>query len=204
MGSLSPVQLALIIVGALAIIGVIATLLRGRATYSGYDEYASDIKLIASALQGQTLRDGADLVISGNYGKIPTVVRFSNAENTPGLNIVVHAPATFGLSVSPAEGQAREPGQSLIRTSDELWDTRFQTRTDQPSAAGMFLTKETEKHLQRLCCSLNTYLSIGHGEIELSELVIPSLPGKHVLDHLKSIHSFPTRRSSDLDRKSVV
>jgi len=187
MGSLSPVQLALIIVGGLAVVGVVVALIRNRSTYSGYQDYTADVKLIAAALKGEIFRDGGDLVVSGNYGKMPSIVRFSNDEHTAGLNIMVHAPATFGLSVTPAEAPSREYGQTPIRTSDAGWDARFTTRTDQPSAASMFLTRQTEMHIQRLCCTLNTYLSMGHGEIELSEAIIPSVPGKHVLDHLKSI-----------------
>ena len=187
MGSLSPVQLALIIIGGLAVVGVVVALIRRRATYSGYQDYTADVKLIAAALKGEIFRDGGDLVVSGNYGKMPSIVRFSNDEHTAGLNITVHAPATFALSVTPAEAPSREVGQTPIRTSDPGWDARFTTRTDQPSAASMFLTRQTEMHIQRLCCTLNTYLSMGHGEIELSEAIIPSVPGKHVLDHLKSI-----------------
>jgi len=187
MGSLSPVQIALLIVAAVSAAGVIITFVRSRMIFSGYGEIVPDVRRLGQSLGGETFRDGADVVISGAYQKLPAVVRFSNAENTPGLNIRMQAPATFNLSVVPAGAQVTEGGRILVRTTDDLFDSRFNTRTDQPTQAKMFLTKGSTALLQRLACSKNTYLSVGNGAIELSELVIPAAAGQHAIEHLKTM-----------------
>ncbi len=188
MGSFSPLQIALMIVAALAIIGVVITLVRSSMTYSGYAEIAHDIRRLGLSLHGEIFRDGSDVVVSGNYQQLPAVVRFSNEENTPGLNIRMQAPATFVLSVAPSGTQVAEGGRNLVKTTDELFDSRFTTRTDQPAQARMFISKHTTSLLQKLACSKNTYVTCGGGSIELSELVIPDQnTAGHVLDHLKAM-----------------
>lgn len=188
MGSFSPLQIALFIVAALSIVGVVITFIRSRMTYSGYEEIVHEVHRVGMALHGETFRDGSDVVVSGSYERLPAVVRFSNEENTPGLNIRMQAPATFLLSVVPSGAQVTEGGRNLVKTTDELFDSRFSTRTDQPTSANMFITKQVTGLLQRLACSKNTYLSIGGGAIELSELVIPQpSTSQHVLDHLKAM-----------------
>lgn len=199
MGSLSPLQVALLIVAALSMVGVVIAFIRSRMTYSGYSDLVNDVRRLALAMRGEIFRDGADVVISGTYERLPAAVRFSNEENTPGLNIRMQAPATFLMSVVPAGAQVGEGGRNLVRTADEQFDSRFNTRTDQPMQAHMFLSKETTGLLQRLACSKSTFVSIGNGAIELSELVIPNPDaGEHVIEHLKSmaklsqaLHSMP-------------
>ena len=157
-------------------------------TYSGYAGIANEARRLGLTLRGEIFRDGSDLVVSGSYETVPAVVRFSNQENTPGLNIRMQAPATFTLSVVPAGTQVAEGGRHLVKTADELLDSRFDTRTDQPTQAGMYITKQNAALLQRLACSQRTFLSIGGGTIELSELVIPEpSTAEHVLDHLETM-----------------
>jgi hypothetical protein len=188
MGSFSPLQVALLIVAALSIVGVVIAFIRSRMTYSGYSHLVNDVRRLALAMHGEIFRDAADVVISGTYERLPAVVRFSNEENTPGLNIRIQAPATFQMSVVPARAQVSEGGRNLVRTADEQFDSRFNTRTDQPTQADMFLNKQVTGLLQQLACSRNTYLSVGNGAIELSELVIPDPnPGEHAIEHLKSM-----------------
>ncbi|MGI9103942.1 MAG: hypothetical protein ACR2IF_15995 [Terriglobales bacterium] len=188
MAALSPLQIALLIVALVAIVGVTITAVRSRMTFNGYEDIVHDVNRLGAVVHGEIFRDGSDVVVSGTFERLPAVVRFSNAENTPGLNIRMQAPATFLLSVVPANAQVTEGGRIPVRTTDELFDTRFTTRTDQPTSAKMFITKQTTGLLQRLACSKNTYLAIGSGAIELSELVIPTIqPGQHVIDHLKAM-----------------
>jgi hypothetical protein len=188
MGSFSPLQIALLIVAALSIMGVVIVFVSSRMTYSGYADIVNDVRRLARAMHGKIFRDGPDVVISGTYERLPAVVRFSNEENSPGLNIRIQAPATFLLSVVPAGAQVGEGGRNLVKTADELFDSRFNTRTDQPTQANMFINKQVTGLLQLLACSKNTYLSVGNGAIELSELVIPdSNPGEHAIEHLKSL-----------------
>ena len=188
MGPFSPLQVALLIVAALSTVGVVIVFIRSRMTYSGYGDIVNDVRRLALAMHGEIFRDGADVVIAGTYERLPAVVRFSNGENSPGLNIRIQAPATFLLSVVPAGAQVSEGGRNLVRTDDEVFDSRFNTRTDQPTQAKMFINKQVTGLLQNLACSKSSYLSVGNGAIELSELVIPKPdPGEHAIDHLKSM-----------------
>jgi hypothetical protein len=185
MGSLSPVQVALLIVAGLSIIGVVVTFIRSQMTYSGYAQIMNDVRRLRVALRADVFRDAGDVVVSGTYEGWVTVARFSNAEDTPGLNIRMQAPATFLLTVVPAGAQVSEAGRILVKTADGLFDTRFNTRTDHPTQAKMFINRQVTSMLQRLACSNNTYLSVGDGAIELSELLIPAPDtAQHVLDHL--------------------
>ena len=186
MGSLSPLQTVFLIIAAVAIVGVLITLFKNRSVYGGYEEIQSDVRRISAGIGGEIFRDGDDLVINGNYQRRPVVVRFSNAENTPGLNLRMQAPTTFRLTVFPMGETSADAARTPVRTTDEQFDARFQTRSDQPTQAKMFLDSHTTGLLQRVMCSKNTYFSIGGSTLELSELVIPPLPGQHVMDHLKT------------------
>lgn len=188
MESLSPVQIVLVIVAALSAVGIVVVLIRNHTTYSEYEEFAADARAVASAMHGEVFRDGSDLVMSGNFGKLPAIVRFSNAENTPGMNIRMQAPATFTLAVVPMGAKALEGGRSVIPTGDQMWDARFNTRTDQPTQAKMFLTRQTQASLHQLCCSSRTYVTVASGAVEVSELTIPTpSTARHILDHMKHI-----------------
>ena len=207
LGSLAPLQIALLIVAALSIMGVVVAFIRSRMTYSGYEDIVNDVRRLGRAMHGEIFRDSADVVISGSYERLPVVVRFSNAENTPGLNIRIQAPATFQMSVVPAGAQVSEGGRNLVKTYDDLLDARFNTRTDQPTQAAMFINPQVAGLLKSLACSRNTFLSIGNGVIELSELVIPDPnPGEHALQHLKSMAALSQslRRMPGSDRVRLV
>jgi hypothetical protein len=187
MGTHSPLQIALFIVAGLAAVGVTIAYLRTRMTYSGYEDIFHDIRKLGSSMKGEIFRDGADVVISGTWEKNPVVVRFSNQENTPGLNIRMPAAAQFQISVTGAGVQVTEGPRTPVKTADDMFDARFTTRTDQAMQARMLLTKPVTAVLQKLACSKNTYLALGSGCIEHSELTIPDPAAQHVLDHLKSL-----------------
>ena len=187
MGTHSPLQIALFIVAGLAAIGVVVTYLRTRMTYAGYEDIFHDIRKLGTSMKGEIFRDGSDVVISGTWENNPVVVRFSNQENTPGLNIRMPAAAQFQISVTGKETQVSEGPRTPIKTVDETLDARFTTRTDQPMSAKMLLTKPVTAVVHKLACSKNTYIAIGGGVIEHSELVIPQAAAPHVLDHLKSL-----------------
>lgn len=192
MGSLSSLQVVFIIVAVLAAIGVVVTYLRTRMTFSGYDEYVGDIRRLGLALHGEFFRDGPDVVVSGTWDKHSTVVRFSNQENTPGLNIRMAAPAFFQISVAPSNIAVTEGPRMPVKTTDDNFDSRFTTRTDQPTHARLLITRQFTALLQKLACSKNTFLQIGSGSIELSELVVPYGPGQHVVEHLKQMSGIAT------------
>lgn len=188
MTSMHPVALALFILLVVGGVGFLIHALRRGKTFSGYEELTSDARQIAKSLGGEIFRDGNDLVISGNYRHMPAIVRFSYGENTPGMNLSVKAKATFTMSVVP-KGERAAEGRVLVRTPDDMFDARFQTRTDHPTQAKMFVGgKVVIQNLQKLCCSSRTFFTITTGAMELSELTIPTpYTGHHVTDHLESL-----------------
>jgi hypothetical protein len=188
MGSLSPIQIAVIVVSAVSLVGIIISTLRNSAMLAGYDEYKADIKKIATTLKAEMFRDGDDVVIPGNYKKFPIQVRFSYSENTPGLNIRMQAPVSFTFSVVP-KGERATEGRVLVRTGDDMFDARFAARTDHPTQAKMLVSSKTMRtHMEKLCCSSKSFLTMVTGSIEVSELIIPGpYTARHVLDHVESM-----------------
>ena len=181
-----PLVIALVVLIAVALIGGVITLLRGRSTFSGYEDIAEDCRAIAKTFaRSEIFRDGNDLVVSGNFKTLPTIVRFSYDENTPALNIHMKAPSTFNMSVVPKGSRATE-GRVLVRTPDDMFDARFTTRSDNPTQAKMFTAGKTVMQaLQKVCCSSKTFFTVTMGAIELSELTMPQpYMGRHVTDHI--------------------
>jgi hypothetical protein len=187
MGSTSPLVIVLAIISALAFFGAILAYIRRNTTFHGYEEIRIDVGKIAHTIKGEVFRDGEDLVIAGNLNNLPTTVRFSYQENTPGLNIRMEAPSTFTLSMVP-QGSTNIEGKVAIRTTDPQFDTRFTTRTDHPTQARMLLgSRSVTADLQRLCCGSKTFFSLTAGAMELSELTIPPYAGHHVTEHLQQL-----------------
>src|SRR3954467_8013640 len=179
------VMLAVLVVA----IGVIIVMIRKSSTFSGYSDVAADAQRIERAIKGESFRDGNDLVVSGSQEKLPVQVRFSYDENTPGLSIRMSAPANFTLTITPKGSQAVGEGKNLVRTGDDMFDARFTTKTDHVAQAKMFVGgKQTHILMQKLACSTKTFIAIGKGFIELSELVIPSpYTSAHIVDHIQSM-----------------
>ncbi|MCU1283969.1 MAG: hypothetical protein JWO13_319 [Acidobacteriales bacterium] len=188
MGSFSPIQIAVVVISVVSLVGVIISFVRNTALLAGYEEYKADIQKIASSLKAEMFRDGNDVVIPGNYKKFPIQVRFSYSENTPGLNIRMQAPVSFTFSVVP-KGERATEGRVALRTGDDMFDARFTARTDHPTQAKMLVSsKPIRMQLSKLCCSTKTFLTMVTGNIELSELIIPSpYTARHVLDHVESM-----------------
>jgi len=125
----TPIITAVVIVLAVAAIGVVIAWWRSRSTFSGFEDLAEDTRRIAASLKAEIFRDGHDLLISGNHQKLPTVVRFSHDEHAPGLNVRMQVPATFGFSLVPKGAEGGEGGAPL-RTGDDVLDAKFQGRRD--------------------------------------------------------------------------
>src|SRR5437016_5123032 len=183
-----PALIALAIIAVVGIVGYLIAYVQRSSTMRGYEDLAPDVQAIAKVMKAERFRDGADLVLNGNYGKFPAIVRFSYSDNTPGLNLRMKAPATFTLSVVPKGAKATE-GRVQVRTTEEMFEARFVTRTDHPTQARLFLSdKQAMAGLQKLCCSSKTFFTVVTGGLELSELVIPSpYTAKHVSDHLDAM-----------------
>jgi hypothetical protein len=181
-----PIAVAFGILILVAVAGIVITMVRGKSTYSGYESIAGEVRAIAKTLaNAETFRDGNDVVVSGNYHRLPTIIRFSYDENTPGVNIHMKAPATFTMSIVPKGARATE-GRVLVRTPDDMFDARFTTRSDNPTQAKMFTSgRATMQALQKVCCSSKTFFTVTPGAIELSELVIPEpYTAQHLNDHI--------------------
>ena len=185
---MSPIQTTVLIVALVTIVGVVISSLRKSSALVGYEEIKAEVPRIVSALRAEMFRDGEDLVLIGNYKGRPAQVRFSYAENTPGLNIRMQAPVSFTFSSVPKGARATE-GRVLMRTGSDMFDAKFATRTDHPTQAKMLVgSRAALQNIEKLCCSQKTYLTMIRGSIELSELIIPaSYTGRHVLDHLDSM-----------------
>jgi hypothetical protein len=192
-----PLVITVAIIVAVSIVGVLISYFRKRFNLKGYEELAGDVQALGRAMRANVFRDGDDLVLSGAFSKLPTVVRFSYSDNTPGLNVSMKAPATFTMSVTPKAAKTGE-GRMQVRTTDEMFDARFVTRTDNPTQVKMFLSgKQAMANLHRLCCSQKTFLTVSKGNVELSELVIPApYTARHVGDHLDAMAKLATALAS--------
>lgn len=185
---MSPLQTAVLIIAVVTIVGVVISFMRKSSALAGYDEIKSEVPRIASALKAEMFRDGDDLVLTGNYKGRPTQIRFSYAENTPGLNIRMQAPVSFTFSSVPKGARATE-GRVMLRTGNDMFDAKFVSRTDHPTQAKMLVgSRVSQQQLEKLCCSQKTFFTMTRGSMELSELIIPvPYTGRHVLDHVESL-----------------
>lgn len=184
----SPLVIAFAIVSALAFVGAIVSAYQHSRLFSGYRDLKRDAQEIARSFGGKLDRDGNDLVISGNLNKLPVNVRFSQEENTPGLFMRMEMPALFQLTIVPTGSSQSGEGRTVVRLGDRTFDTKFTTRTDQPSQFRMLLGPRVIANVQKLCCSGQTYLNVERGVMELTELAIPTgNVARHVRDHLQQM-----------------
>jgi hypothetical protein len=184
----SPIVVALAIVSALGFIGAIVGFARRNAMFHGYRDIAKDAKAITKLVKGEVFRDGEDLVIAGNFNRMPVTVRFSYQENTPGLNMRMEVPSTFMLSAVPA-GTPNPEGRSPVRTGVPQFDSRFSLRSDHPTQVQMFLgSRAVMGEFSKLCCGSKTFVALSKGSIELSELAVPEpYTGRHVMEHVREM-----------------
>src|SRR3954463_12864641 len=86
--------------------GAVIHIVRKSSILKGYSDVAGDAERLQRALKGETFRDGSDRVRPASQDNFPGRVRFSFAENSPGLRIRMFAPANFTLTISPKGSQA--------------------------------------------------------------------------------------------------
>jgi hypothetical protein len=158
-------------------------------TFRGYEEIKADARQIATLLRGETARYDHDVVIAGNFGAFPVVVRFSQDANTPGLILQMTAPATFDLQLSPKTAP-EVSGKTAIKTGMVGLDTRFNASTGQAVQAKVFVTDPAVGgQMEQLCCSSQTFLVIESGGIELTEMLIPVDTARHVRNHMVAMEA---------------
>lgn len=193
MPSLPPYAIPVTIVLAVALVGAVIAFVRDRGRFSGYRHLMSEALQLAKMLDGELFRDGGDLVISGTWHKWPVQVRFSNAENTPGLSVRLAAPASINLFAGPKSAGISD-GRYSLRTSDEMLNARMEFRSDHATEAKLLLDgRGILPAVTKLCQSTQTFLRITRGSVEYIDLLPPdvrcvrSLPLK--LDALDAIAS---------------
>lgn len=187
---LSPLVIAAAILIVLTLGGLIAAFVRERRLFRGYEEIELDSRRLSSKIGGEIFRDGNDLVINGRFRKMPTVLRFSYSETTPGVSMRVYAPATFNIWFIPKSGSFDIPeGGISIATPDDIFNARFITRTDDPATARIFLAgNDVMASIKKLACSSRTMVTISRGIIDLIETIIPQTnTGGHLGAHLEAI-----------------
>src|SRR5437763_1652141 len=191
MGSNISLVIVISVLAITAVTVLVTVFIRERKTFAGYEEIQPDILSLRSKLNAEVFRDGTDVVVSGSDKKVPVVVRFSFAENTPGMNIRVHGPSMMNLAVIPRNSQFFFPENLRLNvvTPDEQFNSRNITRSDDGSAAQMFLMgRSVMKEMQKALCSSRTTLYITHGSLELTETTIPQpATGRHVAGHIESL-----------------
>jgi hypothetical protein len=195
----------LIIVVVAIAVWVVYGVYRSSLFY-GYEEIRSDATAISELLKGDAARIENDLVIAGNHGEFPVTVRFSQSQNRPGMTLRMGVPANFDLLFSP-KALTDERGRNSIRTGSQSLDARFTAYTSQAVQAKVFMgEKDAVTHLERLCCSSQTDVTIDSGSLELSEMLIPSSTASHVRDHLESMDALARllRRMPGADAVKIV
>jgi len=185
--SLSPQQVGLAITAAACLIGLAIAQFNRWRIYSGYREIQNDIRRLARSLGGEISRENDDVIIKGSYARLPITVRFSNADDMPGVMLMAGVPATFSMTIVGATVQAAGGGRMPVRTNDPVFDSRFSLRTNQPLEAKLFLTPNTVNTLKRLCCSGGTRLALERGELVLSEALVPQDAAQHMMLHVRQV-----------------
>jgi hypothetical protein len=152
-----------------------------RLKFFGYQGIAKDVDRLSRALGAETYRHGDDLVVKGNWGQAPVLVRFSLAKNSSSVNIALDAPANFQMTVAPASAHQGEG--TKIRTQDGIFDSKFTTSSRQPMVARMFLSRTgTMPLVKKLCLSSSTSLRIDSGKLEMRER---PFEGSDVFDYVQ-------------------
>ncbi|MGH9567607.1 MAG: hypothetical protein ACRD4I_16650, partial [Candidatus Angelobacter sp.] len=129
---MSPQAVIMNIAVVTGIVGIIVYWVRRFAVFRGYKAIEPDVLKIAEALRGRAVRQGKDVVVSGYYGEFPTIVRFSQRVETPGLDIQMRVPATFSFTLLPKAVPMQGEGRVLMRTGSAPLDRKFNARTDYP------------------------------------------------------------------------
>lgn len=186
MTSISPLVIAATVIVTLAIVGAIILFVRSKRVVRDYGEIAKDVKSLAERLGGEVFRDADDLVVSGEFQKMPTILRFSNSNNTPALQIETRIPAAIQVTVSPKHLPDTATGAKVKLPS--LLDHKFVAKSNDPREIEMLLEQQsTVALLMGLCCSRRTVVQITRGKLRLAEMVIPTSLFTHVINHLREI-----------------
>jgi len=190
----NPIALAALIVAVVSLAGMIIFMVRNHRRFSGFEDVANDTRTLAKRIKGEIFRDGPDLVISGNYDNLPTIIRLSHSENTPGVSIDMKVPAKFKFSLTPKQSGIVPEGDSVNVAN--LY-ANFLGRTDSPLEASQLVASSlVKKALARICWSSRVFLEITPGRLLVSELLIPA----NLYDRVAAILAGGSSLSGELDK----
>lgn len=173
MFSLSPIVIAILIIGVVAVVGIALNGSRRDATFAGYEDVAHDLKRIRRRLRAQLRRDGKDIVMDGEWRNLPVHLRLSHREDAPGVHLRIPARATFALEVVPrrSPSQSRRPA---VQIPEVALEPRYVLRSDSPAEARLFAgMSKVPQSLQVICASSRTSVAIEKGAVEVAEPVLP-------------------------------
>lgn len=191
---MSPLAAILNIAIIVGIMGIIIYWVRRFAVFRGYKQIEPDVQRLAELLKTDAVREGSDVVLAGYCGRFPTIVRFSQKLDTPGLDIRMRVPAALNFTLLPKSITLNGQGRVLMRTGNTALDKRFHLRTDHPMEMRMFAGGQTTlASLEQLCCSTQAGLALKDRTLELSELTIPPFTANHVFDHVESMRALADR-----------
>jgi hypothetical protein len=169
----SQLGIVFLIILGVALVGAVAAWMRDNRRFLGYEDVATEVLRIGRAIKGDLFRDGDDLVVAGLYNKLPVQIRFSHAQNTPGTEIRMSAHSNLMLSFMPKAARSTE-GKFPVRTPDDMFNVRFDTRSDHPTSANLFLDgRRVMPVVNKLCRSSQHYLHVVTGMIEYSDMNLP-------------------------------
>lgn len=191
MTTISPLVIAAAIIMASVVVGALVLLVGRHRTFQGYGEIAQDVKSLADRLNAELFRDGDDLVISGEYQKMPTILRFSNSDNTPAVSIEARIPAAIQLTITPKQMPDTSAG-TKVKLPWKL-DHKFMAKSKDPLEIDMLLEQKSAVNiLTGLCCSQRTVLDVAPGKLRLVEMLVPTSLLTHVINHLREIRDLST------------
>lgn len=182
-----PLLVVFDIVALMIAAGSAVVLVREAILFRGYRGLKSATKTLSSTLRGTIFRDGNDLVVSGFFRGIPSVIRFSTAENMPEVHVWMKISSAMNLFISHKSSKLTD-GRVRIPTRDAWFNDRFTIRTDFPSEAVALLADDKAiQELKGLCCSPGTSIALNRDSLELSELTVPQDTVRHLESHLESL-----------------
>lgn len=191
MQELSPIAIAIVIAGTVALVGIMAHSRRRDATFAGYEDLARDLKRIRRRVRGQCSRDGEDFVITGQWRNLPAVLRFSHRDDAPGIHIRMSARATFALDIALNSAAQREgaAGRVPVRLPDLGLNHRLTLLSDSPPEVALFADlPKVPQLLRTLCASAMSSLAFERGAIEFADLRLPQrYLAKHVMNQVNCI-----------------
>ncbi|MGZ4824736.1 MAG: hypothetical protein ACXVZT_08955 [Terriglobales bacterium] len=180
--------IAIMAAALVVIAGVFCEWLARRYRLRGYSDVAAHVCGMAAALRGEVGRDGDDLLLRVNIEHWPVLVRFSNSDGQPRLNIRVPVAGKLAFYCAP-RGKFDTAREESLPTGDVQFDSRFRVSASERFLGRTLLdTDPVPVLLKRICCSPRTFLSMEDKYLEVSELTTPAGDlGQHVGEHMADL-----------------